>query len=70
MTGLPTTRTWEDIQFALDQLNSRIKRGNGSPEGKLLGKPGDLYTNLQGGVGSTLFVKETGGHTTTGWAPK
>jgi len=36
----------------------------GSPEGVLIGSPGDLYSDKTGGV---LYVKKTGAATTTGW---
>jgi hypothetical protein len=71
MSGIPTVRTWDDIQFIVDQLNSRIKRGTDTdPNGKLSGRPGDLYVSLSGGTGSTLWVKESGLNTRTGWVAK
>jgi len=44
--------------------------GFGSPEGVVVGSPGDLYVDLNGGVGLTFWVKETGVGTNTGWAAK
>lgn len=44
-------------------------RGKGSPEGVVAANPGTLYVNLSGGVGTTLYVKETGTGK-TGWAAK
>jgi len=44
--------------------------GNGSPEGEVFGSPGDIYINRDGGVGQTLWVKESGIDTDTGWAAK
>lgn len=49
---------------------THISSGSGSPEGVVPGSPGDFYTNTTGGAGSTLFVKETGVGTTTGWIGK
>src|SRR5688500_10410325 len=37
-----------------------ISSGQGSPENVIIGSPGDLYVNLAGGAGTTLFVKQTG----------
>jgi hypothetical protein len=34
------------------------------------GDPGDVYVNISGGAGQTLWVKESGIGTNTGWAAK
>jgi hypothetical protein len=44
--------------------------GNGSPEGVVVGSPGDLYSDTSGGAGTTLYVKESGVATNTGWIGK
>lgn len=44
--------------------------GSGSPNSVLVGSPGDLYTNTAGGAGTTLYVKESGSATNTGWVAK
>jgi YVTN family beta-propeller protein len=44
--------------------------GAGSPESVVVGSPGDLYTNVTGGTGTTLYVKESGNATNTGWIGK
>lgn len=49
---------------------SLIEYGVGSPEAVLVGNPGDLYVNTDGGAGITLYVKETGVATDTGWVAK
>jgi hypothetical protein len=41
--------------------------GYGSPEGSVKASPGALYVRLDGGAGRTLYVKESGDATTTGW---
>lgn len=46
------------------------QRGNGDPNGVVTGSPGDLYSNTAGGVGTSLFVKESGVATDTGWVGK
>jgi hypothetical protein len=40
------------------------------PNNNVLGKVGDLYSYRGGGPGTTLWVKESGNNTDTGWAPK
>jgi hypothetical protein len=44
--------------------------GAGTPNGSVNGNPGDLYTDTNGGAGATLYVKESGTGTNTGWTPK
>lgn len=45
--------------------------GTGSPNGVVPGNLGDQYTNLAGGAGTTLYVKESGAAgSNTGWAAK
>lgn len=43
--------------------------GTGTPESVLTAGPGSMYTDIAGGVGATLYVKETGTGN-TGWAAK
>jgi hypothetical protein len=43
---------------------------NGAPNGAIVGNPGDLYSNIAGGAGATLWVKESGIATNTGWVAK
>jgi len=49
---------------------STWQTGAGSPNGVVTGSPGDLYTNTNGGANSTLWVKESGVGTNTGWVAK
>jgi hypothetical protein len=44
--------------------------GAGVPNGNVIGKIGDLYINTNGGAGTTLWVKESGSGTNTGWVGK
>lgn len=46
-----------------------VLEGFGSPEGAVTAPPGKLYLNKNGGVGTTLWVKETGTGN-TGWDSK
>ncbi len=44
--------------------------GIGDPTGAVLGNVGDIYLRLDGAPGQTLYVKETGNDTDTGWVAK
>jgi hypothetical protein len=45
--------------------------GTGSPEGVVVAAIGSLYTRIDGGAGTTLYVKESGiSSTNTGWIAK
>ena len=46
---------------------AELSAGRGSPEGVRTGVPGSLYLNLSGGASTTLYIKETGTGTNTGW---
>jgi len=43
--------------------------GTGSPEGIVAAGPGSMYTDITGGAGATLYVKETGTGV-NGWVAK
>jgi len=58
LTGIPTIN------------GVAIRTGTGSPNGSVTGNPGDLYLNKSGGAGTTLYVKESGTATNTGWVGK
>jgi hypothetical protein len=42
----------------------------GPPNNNIVGWPGDIYVNTNGGAGQTFWVKETGVQTNTGWVAK
>ena len=44
--------------------------GAGSPEGNLTAHIGSMYTRTDGGASTTLYVKESGVFTNTGWVAK
>lgn len=44
--------------------------GNGTPEGAVIGSIGDLFSRKDGGAVTTLYVKESGAATNTGWVAK
>lgn len=68
-TGAPTT-TLADNAAEPVFGGSPVLRGAGDPNGVVSGYPGDLYTDGEGGVGTTLYVKESGAGTDTGWVAK
>lgn len=49
---------------------SVLRAGTGSPEGVVTGNVGDVFHRTDGGSGTTLYVKESGTGTNTGWDPK
>lgn len=57
-TGTPTINTVQ------------LVTGAGNPNGVITGNPGDLYLNTAGGASTTLYVKESGTGTNTGWVGK
>ena len=44
------------------------RAGNGSPEGVVTARPGSLFSRLDGPP--TLYVKQTGVNTSSGWVAK
>jgi hypothetical protein len=48
----------------------RFIAGLGDPNGKLTGNVGDIFQRIDGGVNSTLYIKESGNGTNTGWTAK
>lgn len=49
---------------------STIRSGAGTPEGRVTGAIGDLYLRTDGSTSTTLYVKQSGLNTTTGWVGK
>jgi len=49
---------------------NNIFTGAGSPNGVVTAAIGSLYLNLNGGSATTLYVKESGASTNTGWVGK
>jgi hypothetical protein len=67
-----------DLSFEIDATsNFKIQNSNdvkwltglGTPEGAVTAAVGSLYTRVNGGAGSTLYIKETGTGN-TGWVAK
>jgi len=55
---------------SLQSGSATISSGTGVPNGVLTGNVGDLYLRTDGGASSTLWVKESGSGTNTGWVAK
>jgi hypothetical protein len=47
-----------------------IIRGTGTPESAVTASRGTIYLRTDGGANTTLYVKETGDATNTGWVAK
>ena len=47
-----------------------IAAGVGSPEGVVTADVGVIYQRRDGGAGTSLYVKESGAGTSTGWVGK
>ena len=50
--------------------NCRISAGLGTPEGAVAATVGSLFLRSDGGAGTTLYVKQGGSGTNTGWVAK
>lgn len=65
--------TQDDIRFGIGASSGTnsstvfIKQGNGSPEGSITANPGSLYLRKDGSTGTSLYIKESGQNTNTGW---
>jgi hypothetical protein len=55
---------------SLGIVNAKIYSGTGSPEGVVTANKGSLYLRSDGSTNTTLYVKEGGVGTNTGWIPK
>lgn len=63
--------TWFGWFLALKTLiDGHLLVGNGSPAGVVVARRGTLFLRLDGGAGSTLYVKEGNDGTFNGWAAK
>ncbi|MNW33506.1 hypothetical protein D3C74_104700 [compost metagenome] len=57
-------------QISMDALRvstAIMYMGSGSPEGSIAAPLGALYRNRNGGAGTTLYIKESGGGGNVGW---
>jgi hypothetical protein len=63
------TRLADDSNFAATQsLYQRF--GSGTPEGVVTAPIGARYSRTDGGAGTSFYVKESGGSTSSGWVAK
>jgi hypothetical protein len=58
------------ISQAIGQLQTADFVGTGDPNGAITASPPARYYNRAGGAGTTLYVKESGVATNTGWVGK
>jgi hypothetical protein len=55
---------------AADSGAGTVLIGRGDPNGRVIGDVGDFFQRLDGGAGSTLYVKGSGAATAGGWSAK
>ena len=51
----------------ISTIGALIRSGTGDPNGVIVGSVGDVWSRLNGGASTTLYVKESGAATNTGW---
>jgi L-aminopeptidase/D-esterase-like protein len=66
----PTIQSLRDAQANFDKLATLTFAGTGTPEGNVAARVGATYHRLDGGAGTSFYVKETGGTGATGWIGK
>jgi hypothetical protein len=59
-----------DIVLALNDTTRRIGRGEGTPEGRIVGIRGDIWQRTDGGAGTCAYVFEGTDGDTAGWVAK
>jgi hypothetical protein len=64
-----TQRNFEKLALFLNEFAGRFFWGTGTPEGAVTAPVGCIYLRLNGGAGTTLYVKESGTGN-TGWVGK
>lgn len=64
-----TRRVFEQLLRYLGPVREQIRFGEGTPEGNVTAGPA-LYIRLDGGAGTTLYVKEDPTVDATGWVGK
>lgn len=74
VTGIPFIMakdgTFTATKFAFSGTDAKIYTGTGSPETVVTAYEGALFLRSDGGAGTTLYVKESGNNTNTGWVGK
>lgn len=67
--GQYVSRHWLDWFTSIAKILSKLYMGNGDPNGVVGASVGSLYLRLDGGAGTTLYVKEAGTGV-AGWVGK
>jgi hypothetical protein len=63
------TANLDKLWSLVRQIAGAYRQGHGSPEGVVTAPVGSAYLDLDGGAGTTFYVKETGTGN-TGWVAK
>jgi hypothetical protein len=58
------------LQGRVAALEAGVRSGLGSPEGVVAAPVGTLFRRTNGSTSTVLYVKETGGSTSSGWVAK
>lgn len=66
----PGTSVTLPNQVLYSFLNGYVMVGIGDPTNVVIASPGQIWLRTNGGAGTTLYVKETGVNTSSGWAAK
>jgi len=53
-----------------DGKDVKVLYGYGSPEGVIVASVGAIYMRKDGGAGTSVYIKESGTQTATGWVAK
>lgn len=64
-----TQRNFEKLALFLNEFAGRFFWGTGTPEAAVTAPVGSIYLRLNGGAGTTLYVKESGAGN-VGWVGK
>jgi hypothetical protein len=68
--GFSSSQAFEVAGASITLGGVKITRGTGSPESVVTGSVGDLFLRTDGGASTTLYIKESGSATNTGWVGK
>lgn len=61
----------QSVYLLFNRVNQvSISAGAGTPESAVVGRIGDIFMRTDGGSSTTLYVKESGADTNTGWTAK
>lgn len=60
----------DTLALAVGELRNGFFVGTGTPEANVTASVGAVYRRLDGGAATSLYVKESGVNTNTGWVAK